>query len=131
MPASIQEWSLLLLSVFALIIIAFCAMGIIRPANLLGFAANVIESKRGMWIAVGVRLIAGSAFLIGAPLSRLPLFFTIVGVLSLIAALSLPIIGHARFIALIDWFSKAPASVVRIWGFLGIAFAGSILYGSI
>ena len=54
-----------------------------------------------------------------------------IGVLSLIAAVSLPVIGHQRFIALVDWFSKAPVSVIRVWGVLGVVFGGLILYGSV
>ncbi len=123
--------ALVLLIVFAVIIIGMCAVALVRPPTLLNFAANVIESKRGMWIAVGVRLVAGAAFLIAADASRFPTFFLVIGVLSLIAAVSLPIIGHQRFIALVDWFSHAPVSVIRVWGVLGVAFGALILYGSI
>ena len=83
-----------------------------------------------MWIAVWVRLIAGIAFLGAASLSRYPLLFQIVGVLSLAAAASIPIIGHKRFIAMVAWFSTAPLGVIRVWGIIGIAFGALILYAS-
>ncbi len=123
--------ALALLVIFAVTIIGMCVTAIASPPTLLNFAANVIESRRGMWIAVSVRLVAGAAFIIAADASRFPTLFLVIGALSLVAAASLPIIGHQRFIALVDWFSHAPVSVIRVWGVLGAAFGALILYGSV
>lgn len=113
-----------LLAVFTLLVGAW---GVLAPSRIVEFVAR-FRSKGGLWYAAGIRLVFGLALWFAAPASRAPLLLQVLGVLALIAAVTLPFLGIERFKALIDWWTKLSPTAVRLNCLLAVAFGGAILW---
>jgi len=87
---------------------------------------RVFLDKQGFGLAVGIRIVAGILFLVAAPDTRAPSFITAVGILSLLAGVSIPFMGRARIDRLANWWLERPDWVLRAWaiaaGALGAVF---------
>jgi len=114
--------------------IAVCvlsAWGISAPERLRQLVGTVMQRDWGMYFAVGVRLVLGLALIFAASQSRFPMTFTVLGAITLVAAVALPFVGRARIVRLITWFGRLPPSAIRLWLLFGIAFGGFLIYGVI
>lgn len=105
-------------------IVALGLAGVAAPARLVGLLTRWRAPER-RWTAVGVRLVLGVVFLIAAPECRLPRVAQAVGVLAIISALVLVLMGPRRFTAFIGWWVDQPPAVLRIW------FAGAAAFGAL
>jgi hypothetical protein len=117
----------IVVTVFGALIAAFGVFGIVAPNRFIKLFDH-FRGPTGLWIAVGVRLVMGVLFILAAPDCRLPTLVTAIGILALIAAVTLPIIGQRRFDALIEWWTRRPTVVIRLWMVAGGAFGGLLIY---
>ena len=113
-----------LLSVFILLLGAW---GVLAPSRITDMV-NRFASKSGLWFAAGIRLVLGLALWFAAPVSRAPMLLQVLGVIALVAAIVLPLMGVARFKALIDWWTKLSPTAMRLNCLLAVAFGGVILW---
>ena len=110
-------------------LVAFVGLtGLLQPATLLRFLERAWATPRGLWLAVGFRLVFGIALLLAAAGSRAPLLLTIVGAISLVSAAVVPILGYARARSFVAWWSQRPAAFVRGWSLVACAFGGFLVY---
>lgn len=107
-----------------------CIVGIVSPATLLGVVRSVMNKPGLVYLAVGVRLVLGVILILAAPASLFPLVFRIIGVIAIIAALGLLVMGRARITRLVEWFAGLPESSVRAWLIFGFAFGAFLVYGT-
>ena len=101
-------------------------IGIANPHRLI----NLIEHWHGptrFWIAILVRVVLGVVLFAAAPACRLPMFVRIVGVISIVAALGILILGRTRLDSFIRWWLIRPA-LIRISGFVAVAFGVLLVY---
>jgi hypothetical protein len=120
----------LLIVVFGLLIAAASAWGIFRPRRMTDAILRIWDRPAGLWLAVGGRVVGGLIFVFGAPGTRFPLFYELVGYLMLVAAVLIPMLGKARLTRLIHWFTDVPPMAARAWMSLGLLFALFIVYGA-
>lgn len=113
-----------LLGVFTLLMGAW---GILVPARLADFVTR-FGSQSGLWIAAGIRLVFGLALWFAAPASRAPLLLQVLGVLALVAALVLPLLGVERFKRLIDWWTALSPNAMRLNSLFAVAVGATILW---
>ena len=83
-----------------------------------------------LWTAVLVRVVLGVALIIAAPSCRLPVVVTAIGILALIAAVVIPLLGQRRFDRFIDWWLGCRAVVVRAWSLAAMVFGGVLIYAA-
>lgn len=114
--------------IFAAMILALSAWGLVVPVRLLAMVRGVMEHERGMYVAVLIRLILGLALLIAAPGSRYPLFLYYLGWFALVAAVGLALIGRGRVLRFLGWFDSMPSFAIRLWLLGGIAFSAFLVY---
>jgi len=94
------------------------------------FVTSAMDKSWGIYVAVIVRLILGSALIIVAPASLFPIVFQVLGVIAIVAAIVLLLMGRERMRRFIAWFSaRFSAPIVRLWLLFGAAFGGFIVYG--
>ncbi len=110
-------WLVLL---FGLLIGGLGLWGVVAPHSLLAWVGHW-QSRKLLWLAAALRLGFGAALWLAADASRSPLFFRILGSLSLLSGLALPVMGPGRFAAVIAWWTRRPAPVARAW--CGVAVA--------
>ena len=103
------------------------AWGVFAPGSIFTFISGW-SSKNGFWLAVILRLCFGLALWFAAPDTRLPALLRTLGALAIVLAAALPIVGYERFKRIIDWWTKRPPFVMRLWSLLAVAIGGVVLW---
>ena len=123
----ISQISLLVIGVT---IIVLAGWGIFAPEKLMTFVTSAMDKSWGIYIAVIVRLVLGAALIIVAPASQFPIVFQALGVIAIVAAIALLLMGRERMRRVIAWFSERfSAPILRLWLLFGVAFGGFLVYG--
>ncbi len=117
----------LLVSGLGAFIAAVGLFGVADPGRLLKLVER-FRGATGVWVAAGVRLVLGVVFLLAAADCRLPTFVMTVGIIALLAAVGLPIMGQRRFDAMVAWLVRRPQVVIRLWAVAAVAFGGLLVY---
>jgi uncharacterized membrane protein len=85
---------------------AIAAMGVIvivKPA-LAHDMTRLFIDKSGMWIAAAIRAVLALGLFAAAPESKVPMLLRVLGLLILIIAIVMPILGLERHRRMIDWW---------------------------
>lgn len=122
MPLAVELSGLL-----AVFMVLLGAWGVLAPSRITDFA-NRFSSKGGLWFASGIRLVLGFALWFAAPQSRAPLLLQVLGVVAIIAAAVIPLMGVDRFKAMIGWWAELSSASQRAWSVLAVAFGAAILW---
>ena len=124
--------SQIIVLVIGVTIVALAGWGIFAPDKLMAFVTSAMNKYWGIYIAVIVRLVLGSALIIVAPASLFPIVFQTLGGIAIVAAIGLALMGRERFRRFITWWSERfSAPVVRLWLLFGMAFGGLLVYGAL
>ena len=105
-----------------------CALGIYAPNRLIEAVRSIWGKPWGIYAAVIVRLLLGALLIFAAPDARFPVVFKVLGWLSIIAAILIPLLGRTLLDRIINWFTALPSLLVRFWLLFGIAFGGFLIY---
>lgn len=116
------------LLVGALIIVA-CTIGLLTPRVLIDTVMRVWESPAGLAVAVAVRLLLGVLLAYTSTISKYPITFLVLGVIAIIVAISIPIVGRSRISKLIYWFASLRSDALRGWLIAGMLFGAFLIYG--
>ena len=103
------------------------AWGVLAPARLT-ILVNRFASPGGVWIAAAIRLVLGLALWFAAPVSRAPLLLQVLGVVAIVAAVVLPLMGVERFKAMVSWWVDLSPAAQRVWSLVAVAFGAVILW---
>ena len=122
MPFAVEISGLL-----GVLIVLMGTWGVLAPTRVTDFL-NRFQSRGGMWFAAAVRLVIGLALWFAAPHSRAPLLLQVLGVVAIVAAVIIPLLGVARFRALVGWWSRLSSSTQRAWSLLAVVFGAVILW---
>jgi len=116
--------------VIGVTVIVLAGWGIFAPEKLMTLVASAMDKYWGIYIAVIVRLVLGAALVIVAPSSLFPIVFQALGVIAVVAAIALVLVGRERTRRFIAWWSERfSAQIVRLWLLFGVAFGGFLVYG--
>lgn len=118
---------LLVLSIFGFSVACVGIVGILKPRRLRELvSAGEIHSR--FHSAIMVRILIGGLMLAAAPSCRFPLVITCLGVISLVAAVGLYVLGEKRFESFADWWSNRPLSSLRAASVLVLALGLFLFY---
>ena len=118
------------LLVIGVTIIVLAGWGIFAPEKLMTLVTSAMDKSWGIYIAVVVRLVLGSALIIVAPASKFPIVFQVLGVIAIVAAIALLLMGRERMRRFLAWFSERFSTpMIRLWLLFGVAFGGFLVYG--
>jgi hypothetical protein len=102
-----------------------------NPEIVFGYIRKHYE-KTSLHILAGViRILLGVLFIWQANVSKFPLTMEILGWLSIIAGLSLGVIGRKHFIRLISWALTLSKNIGRIGGVIAALFGAFLIYAFI
>jgi len=121
---------LTIIALFGLLVCLGCIVGIAATPVFLRITQAAMARPGILYFAVGIRLLLGIALIVAAPDSLFPLLFRIFGVVAIVAALALPIMGIERIRKLVGWFAALPPLALRLWLVVGFAFGAFLVYGS-
>jgi hypothetical protein len=109
---------------------AVAAMGvvvIVRP-TLARDLTRLFADKTGMWVATAIRAVLGLGLLAAASDSKAPILLRILGLLVLIVAIAMPILGLERHRRMIDWWLARPRMVEMLCGAAAFVFGVGLIY---
>ena len=109
---------------------AIAAMGvvvIVKPA-LAHDLTRLFADKAGMWIATAVRAVLALGLLAAASESKAPMLLRILGLLILIIAIVMPILGLDRQRRMIDWWLSRRRTVEMMCGAAAFVFGIGLIY---
>ena len=109
---------------------AIAAMGVVlifKPA-LAHDLTRLLSDKTGMWIATAIRVVLGLGLLAAAAESKAPMLLRILGLLILIVAIVVPILGLDRHRRMIDWWLARPRTVQMLCGAVAFVVGVGLIY---
>jgi len=101
--------------VLGLLIAGVGAIALFAPTRLLAIARWFV-TPRGLYAAIGIRLLVGSLLVTAAPSLRWPGASRVLGILIVAAGLLTPVIGLERSRAFLQWWSARGSGLHRLWG---------------
>jgi hypothetical protein len=113
-----------------LLIFLLGAVGVARPAALIGFVERPWRSRAGLYVAVAFRAALGVLLIAAAASTRFPWLIGGLGVLALVAAVGIPLLGYARMRRSVEWWLARPAGFVRAWSLVACAFGAFLVYAA-
>ncbi len=105
----------------------FGAIVIVKPA-VAHDLTRLFADKTGMWIATAIRAVLGLGLLAAASDSKAPIVLSILGLLILIVAIAMPILGLERHRKMIDWWLARRRTVEMLCGIAAIVFGVALIY---
>ena len=109
---------------------AIAAMGvlvIVSPARV-NDLARLFTDKTGMWVASAIRAVLGLGLFAAASESKAPMVLRILGLLILIVAILIPILGLDKHRRMIDWWIARPRTMQIAWGAVTFMFGILLIY---
>jgi hypothetical protein len=89
-----------------------------------------MDANWGIYFAIIIRLMLGAALIIGAPGSRFPNAFLIVGWVAIIAAVTAAFIGRSGLRRFVNWWiERFQPTEIRLWVLIALVFGGFLIYG--
>ena len=113
---------------FGAVVVGIGIFGLLRPEALIHFIESVWESPSALHVAVGMRLVLGVVLLVAAPECRYPQAVQVLGILSIVAAISGAMLGRERLTAFVGWWVERPAGFIRGWSVIAAVFGGLLFY---
>lgn len=101
---------------------------IINPEAIFGLLRNKLDKLALHILAVVIRLVLGALLILQSGASKFPFVIEIIGWLSIIAAISLAVIGRRNFKRLITWALSLAKPFGRAGGVLAAAFGAFLIY---
>ena len=115
----------------ALILSAFiAAMGvlvIVSPARS-NDLTRLFADKTGLWVATAIRAVLGLGLLAAAEDSKAPLLLRILGLIILVVAIAMPLLGLDRHRRMIDWWLARDRKIQIICGTSSFVFGVVLIY---
>src|SRR5438477_9019753 len=84
--------------------------------------------KTGLWIATAIRAVLGLGLLAAAGESKLPILLRILGLIILINAIVMPILGLDRHRRMIDWWLARDRKIQILYGAASFVLGVVLIY---
>ncbi len=117
-----------LIIIFGALIMLAGAVIVMNPEIIFGYLRRNLDSSAIHILAIVVRLIIGALLISQSSLSKYPLAIEILGWLSIVAALSLAVMGRHNFHRLLSWALTFLKPFGRVGGVFAAAFGGFLIY---
>jgi len=119
------------MTALTLILCAFIAatgvLVIVSPARAKDLTL-LFADKTGLWIATAIRAVLGLGLLAAAGESKLPILLRILGLIILINAIVMPILGLDRHRRMIDWWLARDRKIQILCGAASFVLGVVLIY---
>lgn len=82
--------------------------------------------RRWLPLASALRIVIGALFVVAAPDTRAPVFILVVGVVLILAGITLPALGAHRTERFAEWWLGRPNAVIRFWALAAMVFGAFV-----
>jgi hypothetical protein len=118
-----------LVMLLALTMVSIGGYGIASPAGLVAFVRRW-QGQPGVWIGAAVRIVFGFALWSAGPSSRTPAVFAVLGVISVVSGIALPLLGAERLTQLVSWWSSRSSTFHRTWSAAALVVGMLLLWST-
>lgn len=119
------------MTALTLILCAFIAatgvLVIVSPARA-NDLTRLFADKTGLWVATAIRAVLGLGLLAAASESKAPMLLRILGLIILIVAIAMPLLGLDRHRRMIDWWLARDRKIQIICGAASFVFGVVLIY---
>src|SRR6266850_6468781 len=84
--------------------------------------ARLFAEKTGLWVATAIRAVLGLGLLAAAEGSKAPMLLRILGLIILVVAIAMPLLGLDRHRRMIDWWLARDRKIQIICGAASFVF---------
>ena len=121
----------IVVSAFGFLIVAFGSWGVVHPQSIMCFASSVWLSERSAYFGVGIRIVFGLLLILAAPDTRFPDVVLVLGLVTLLAALAILVVGFDQLRAFIERCSSTRRSgLIRLWSLVAIALGAFLVHAT-
>jgi hypothetical protein len=109
---------------------AIAAMGVVmifKPA-IAHELTRLLADKTGMWVATAIRAVLGLGLFAAASDSKAPTLLKLLGLLILLVAIVVPILGLDRHRRMIDWWLARKRTTQIFCGVAALVFGIGLIY---
>ena len=106
---------------------AFGVVVIVKPA-LAHDLTRMFSDKAGMWIATAIRAVLALGLFAAAGESKAPILLRLLGLVLLIVAIVMPILGLDRHRRMIEWWLARSRTVEMLCGAAAFIFGIGLIY---
>lgn len=118
----------LIVSALGALVAGLGVMGVVRPARLMRLVTSVFRTNRGIYFAVGLRLVFGIVLIVAASDCHFTVAVRILGIVAIAAAVIMLLLGVERVRRLIIWWLTRAEGFIRAWAFVAVAFGLFLVY---
>jgi uncharacterized protein YjeT (DUF2065 family) len=93
-------------------------------------AIQAVVNRRWLPVLSAARIAFGIVLVLAAPATRLPIFVWALGLLMIVAGVSLPFMGMKRIQAMADWWLSRPDRMLRTWSLLAILLGALLVWAA-
>lgn len=101
---------------------------VIKPEVIFGFLRNNLDKMVLHILAVVIRLVLGALLIYQSNISKFPVVIEVIGWLSIVAAMSLAVIGRHNFNRLMSWALSLSKPFSRVGGIIAVVFGAFLIY---
>lgn len=117
----------LLVTLVGVLILGIGVLIAVAPARFFHWIASM-ETTIRFRAAILVRVVIGLLFLLAAPSCRQPAVVQVVGIIILLAAAGLLLLGRERLDSFLSWWMSRPLSLHRVWAVVAWGFGALLIY---
>jgi len=121
----------LLILIFGALTLLAGIVIVINPGVIFGLLRNNLDRPVLHILAVVVRLAIGVLLIYQSGVSKYPFVIEIIGWLSIVAAVSLAVMGRRNFNRLMSWALSLSKPLGRVGGVFAVAFGAFLIYAFI
>ncbi len=114
-----------------LLVFMLGAVGIGQPASLIALVERPWRTRAGLYAAIVFRTLFGLLLVAAASSTRFPWAIAALGVISLIGAIAIAVLGYDRLRSFVAWWAARPSTFVRIWSLAACAFGAFLIYAAL
>jgi len=124
-----MTWMTWIVALVGLLILAGGLLMLTVP-NAIRASLQMFIDRRLMPVASLVRVVLGILFVLAAPSTRLPIFVWAMGLLAIVAGVSMPIVGFRKVEGWATWWLKKSDGVIRRWSLLAILLGALLAWAA-
>lgn len=117
----------LLVTLVGVLIVGIGVLIAVAPMRFIHWIASM-ETTMRFRVAILVRVAIGLLFLLAAQSCRQPAVVRIVGIIILLAAAGLLLLGRERVDSFLNWWLTRPLSLFRVWAVVSLGFGALLIY---
>ncbi|MCP4370929.1 MAG: hypothetical protein GY797_22870 [Deltaproteobacteria bacterium] len=101
---------------------------VINPEVIFGFLQKNLDKPAVHILAVAVRLVIGVLLIFQSNISKFPYVIELIGWLSIVAAITIAVMGRRNFKRLMSWALSLSKPFGRVGGILAVAFGAFLIF---